>query len=250
LAVLVAFTAVAGAQDTTAAPVKPDSVAKPTPDTVAKPKPDTTPKPVHIASPYQDFNQLQAFQLDVGYFAGNTGDAGVGPQGAPIANLSYGLHLGGAAFGFGTIGYTNSKRTVLDFVPINGSHVIGTISDPLILANLGVLLALTGEKTWHNMVPFAGFTAGVAVSTQPPDVAGYEFGTKFFFGLGAGLRYRLKRPWVLNVSLWDYLWQLHYPQSYFNQGPVNSVLPPNSPNQQFLNNGVFTVGLTYVFKSL
>ncbi len=114
LAVLVAFTAVAGAQDTTAAPVKPDSVAKPTPDTVAKPKPDTTPKPVHIASPYQDFNQLQAFQLNVGYFAGNTGDAGVGPQGAPIANLSYGLHLGGAAFGFGTIGYTNSKRTVLD----------------------------------------------------------------------------------------------------------------------------------------
>ncbi len=64
------------------------------------------------------------------------------------------------------------------------------------------------------------------------------------------MRYRLKRPWVLNVALWDYLWQLHYPQSYFNQGPVNSILPPNSPNQQFLNNGVFTVGLTYVFKSL
>ena len=246
MAVLIAFSPAARAQDSTAVH-KADTTVKAKADTAAKPKADTT-HAVHIASPYEDFSQLHAFQLDVGYFAGNTGDAGVGPQGAPIANLSYGLHIGGAMFAFATLGYTPSKRTVLDPVLPPAQQNKGTVNDPIILANLGMLLAVTGEKSWHGMVPFLGFTLGAAYSAQQPDVGGYEFGTKFFFGLGAGLRYRLKRPWVLNISAWDYLWQLHYPQDYFNQGPINSVLPANAPDKQFTNNGVFTIGLTYVWK--
>jgi hypothetical protein len=171
----------------------------------------------------------------------------VGPQGAPIANFSYGLHIGGAMFAFATAGYTTSKRTVLDPLLPPAQRNLGTTSDPLIVGNLGLLLAVTGEKTWRGMVPFVGFTMGAAYSSEKPDLGGYEFGTKFFFGLGGGLRYRLKRPWVLNISAWDYLWQLHYPNSYFNEG-TTSILPPNAPDKQFTNNGVFTIGLTYVWK--
>jgi hypothetical protein len=252
MAVLIAFSPMARAQDT-ATVRKADTVTAKA-DTTVKAKADTAPAPkvdtshaVHISSPYQDFSQLHAFQLDVGYFAGNTGDAGVGPQGAPIANLSYGLHIGGAAFAFGTLGYTSSKRTVLDPLLPKDQQNLGTVSAPLIFGNLGILLAVTGEKTWRGMVPFLGFTLGAAYSAEKPDAGGYQFGTKFFFGLGGGLRYRLKRPWVLNISAWDYLWQLHYPGTYFRSGP-NTVLPINAPNQQFTNNGVFTIGLTYVFK--
>jgi hypothetical protein len=252
MAVLIAFSLVAGAQDT-AAVHKADTVTAKA-DTAAKAKADTAPKAkvdtshaVHIASPYQDFSQLHAFQLDVGYFAGNTGDAGVGPQGAPVANLSYGMHIGGAMFAFATLGYTPSKRTVLDPLLPKAQQNVGTVNDPLIFGNLGLLLAVTGEKSWHGMVPFVGFTLGAAYSSEKPDAGGYVFGTKFFFGLGAGLRYRLKRPWVLNISAWDYLWQLQYPTTYFTSGP-NSVLPINAPDKQFANNGVFTIGLTYVWK--
>lgn len=252
MAVLTAFSLVAGAQDTAAVhkadtvTAKADTTAKAKVDTAPKAKVDTT-HAVHISSPYQDFSQLHAFQLDVGYFTGGRGDAGVGPQGAPIANLSYGLHIGGAAFAFGTLGYTTSKRMVVDPLLPKAEQDVGTVNAPLILGNLGILLAVTGEKTWHGMVPFLGFTLGVAYSSEKPDAGGYQFGTKFFFGLGGGLRYRLKRPWVLNISAWDYLWQLHYPPTYFTSGP-NSVLPINAPDKQFTNNGVFTIGLTYVFK--
>ncbi len=245
MAVLIAFSPAARAQDT-AVVHKADTAAKAKADSAPKPKADTS-HAVHISSPYQDFNQLHAFQLDVGYFSGNTGDAGVGPQGAPIANLSYGRHIGGAMFAFGTVGYTSSKRTLIDPDLPKDQQNKGLVSDPLVFANLGLLLAVTGEKTWRGMVPFVGFTLGAAYSSEKPDAGGYVFGTKFFFGLGAGLRYRLKRPWVLNISAWDYLWQLQYPTSYFKTGP-NSVLPINAPDKQFTNNGVFTLGLTYVWK--
>ena len=67
---------------------KADTVAKAKADSAPKPKADTS-HAVHPASLERDFNQLHAFQLDVGYFSGNTGDV-VRTAGRADLNPSHG----------------------------------------------------------------------------------------------------------------------------------------------------------------
>jgi hypothetical protein len=236
LAALAAHSSIARAQT---AANKPDSAAK-APDTAAT---------VHVKSPYQDFRQRQVIEFQLGYFGGNTGDAGVGPQGAPVIGLAYGHHLGGPVFIFGQAQYATSKRTVLDPTPglTPEQRDLGTISAPLIMVDVGLMLAITGEKAWHGLVPTAGFAFGMAIGDNTPDVGGYKFGSKFYLGIGAGIRKPIKGPWVLSIDVWDYLWQLQYPTTYFAAG-ANSILPVNGPDKQWTNNGVFTIGLTYVLR--
>lgn len=231
---LAAHSPAARAQDTTAAKK---------PDTTAVPKPDTAPAPIHIKSAYQDFRQRKVLEFQVGYFAGNTGDAGVGPQGGPMIGLAYGQHLTGPVFAVGQIQYAFSDRTVLDPTLPAAQRNVGTISDPLIMVDVGILMSITGEKAWRGMVPTVGFALGMALGGTTPDVGGYSFGSQFYLGIGAGLRKPIKGPWVLSVNLWDYLWQLKYPPSYF---AVGGILPTNAPDKQWVNNGVFTIGIAYI----
>jgi hypothetical protein len=244
VAAIAALSPAIRAQDT-AAVKKADTAVVKKPDTTVVAKADTTPPAPHIKSAYQDFRQRRVIELQFGYFAGNTGDAGVGPQGSPMIGLAYGQHLTGPVFAFGQVQYAFSKRTVLDPVLPPASRNLGTMSDPLIMVNAGILLSITGEKAWRGMVPTVGFSLGMALGGTTPDVGGYSFGSQFYLGIGAGLRKPIKGPWVVSVNLWDYLWQLHYPPSYFTGGS-GSVLPVNAPDKQWANNGIFTIGLTYI----
>jgi len=198
----------------------------------------------HINSPYVSFDQRQGFDLLVGYFAGNTGGAGVGPQGAPDIGLMYHRHLGGPVFAAARFQYAPSQRTVLDPDLPASQRNVGTVSSPLYMFDLSVDVSITGEKTWHGMIPTAGFALGAAYDPQKPDVGGYAFGTQFMLGLGLGLAIPLKKHWVARVDFWDFLWQLKYPTSYFTTGS-GGIFDVNAPDKEWTNNAVFTVGLTY-----
>ena len=201
---------------------------------------------VHIASPYTSFEELHGLTFFAGYFAGNRGDAGVGPQGAPAIGVSWYRHLGGPVRAAARFTFAPSKRTVMD--PQAGltpeQRDLGTVSSPLYMLDLGINLDITGEKTWHHMVPTVGFAFGAAYDPQSPDIGGYQFGTQFYLGIGAGLQYQIKERWVLRTDIWDYLWQLHYPPSYFKT--TGGIFPANAPDKQWTNNAVITVGIIYI----
>ena len=197
-----------------------------------------------IPSPYVDFEQRHGFTFLVGYFAGNTGDAGVGPQGSLDLGLMYHRHVSGPVFAAARFQYAPSQRDVIDPTLPKAQQNTGPVSSPLYMFDLSLDLAVTGEKVWHGMIPTVGFALGAAYDPQKPDPGGYSFGTQFYLGLGAGVAYHIKGHWVGRVDFWDFLWQLHYPPSYFTSGP-NSVLPVNNPDKQWTNNAVFTVGFTY-----
>jgi hypothetical protein len=198
----------------------------------------------HIPSPYVSFEQRHGFTFLAGYFAGNTGDAGVGPQGSLDVGIMYHRHLSGPVFAAARFQYAPSQRTVLDPALPKDQQNTGTVSSPLYMFDLALHLAVTGEKTWHGMIPTVGFALGAAYNPQKPDIGGYAFGTQFLFGFGGGVAYHIKGHWVGRADVWDFLWQLHYPTTYFTTGP-NSVLPVNAPDKQWTNNAILTVGLTY-----
>ena len=196
---------------------------------------------VHIASPYVNFEQRHGVTLFAGYFAGNEGSANVGPQGSFTVGADYWLHVGGPAFVAGELLYAPSKRTIMDPFTLQN---LGTVSSPLYMLDVALHVSVTGEKTWHGMLPLVGLGLGVAYDPEKPDVGGYAFGTKFFIGAGAGIVTRISGPWLLRVSAWAYLWQLHYPTTYFPPGN-GGIFPPNAADKEWVGNGVFTLGLTY-----
>jgi len=212
---------------------------------------DTTPAvdttPPHIKSAYMDYSEKQSLTLFGGYFGGNRGSAGVGPQGSAIVGLQYLIHLGGPANGIARFSYAPSQRNIVNPDSAKAAQVTGPYSSPLYMLDLGITADVTGEKLWHGMTPYAGFAFGMAYGGKTPDVGGYYFGTQFYIGLGGGLKYRIKGPWVVTGNAWFYFWQLHYPTSYFRGGPAG-VLPQNAPDKDWTTNGVYTIGLSYLIK--
>jgi opacity protein-like surface antigen len=202
---------------------------------------------VHIASPYSDLHEDEAIFLTAGYFGGNRGQAGVGPQGSGIVGLGFLYHLGGPAGLIARLQYANSTRDIVDTLLPPATRYSGPSSAPLVLFDVDFLFDVTGEKTWHRLVPTAGFGLGLAFGDNNLDAGGYKFGTKFYFALGGGVKYALKEPWVVRADAWLYFWQLSYPTSYFTAG-ATPVLPPTAPDKDWTTNGVLSLGISYSLK--
>ena len=210
---------------------------------MAAPAQDTA--TIHIESPYVNFNQKHGIELFTGYFAGNTGDAHVGPQGSWQIGADYFLHIGGPAFAQARLTFAPSQRTSLDPAFPQTNFNPKTVSSPLYMFDVGIYGSVTGEKTWHKILPMLGFAIGVAYDPEKPDVGGYAFGTKMYLGLGGGIAWRIKPRWVGRVDLWDYLWQLKYPSTYIISGN-NGILPTSHSAHEWTNNGVFSIGVSYI----
>lgn len=199
-------------------------------------------------SPYQDFTYHQDLTVWAGYFGGNVGEANIGPKSSPIFGVRYGLHVGGPAEFSVRVGRAFSKRNVIDPTKIGAARDLGTESDPLWIADVGINLALTGQKSFHRIVPIFGFGVGVASSGAAKDVGGYSFGTGFAIHGGGGLKFVSHGPWGARVDVTDYFWQLSYPGAYF-LAPTGgtAVLSSSQVQNEWRQNPVVTFGVSYIF---
>ncbi|HTG53794.1 MAG TPA: hypothetical protein VL980_03050, partial [Gemmatimonadaceae bacterium] len=103
---------------------------------MAAPAQDTA--TIHIESPYVNFNQKHGIELFTGYFAGNTGDAHVGPQGSWQIGADYFLHIGGPAFAQARLTFAPSQRTSLDPAFPQTNFNPKTVSSPLYMFDVGI----------------------------------------------------------------------------------------------------------------
>jgi hypothetical protein len=200
-------------------------------------------------SPYQDFTYKQDFSVFGGYFTGNKGAAGVGPQSAPVIGVRYGLHVGGPAELSVRIMRASSDRDVIDPTKIGAARDLGTMSDPIWIGDVGINLALTGQKSFHHIVPLFGFGVGASKSGSAQDIGTYSFGTGFAIHFGGGLKFVTHGPFAARLDVSDYFWQLSYPGTYF-LAPTGgtSVLPQGQAQNEWKQNGVITLGISYIFK--
>jgi hypothetical protein len=199
-------------------------------------------------SPYQDFDFHQDLSIWAGYFGGNKGEAGIGPQSSAITGIRYGLHIGGPAEADFRVGRAFSERLVLDPIKTGAARTVGTMSDPIWIADAGIDLALTGKKSFHHVVPEVGFGGGVATSRSGKDVGGYSFGTGFAIRGGVGLKFVTHGPWGARIDATDYYWQLSYPGGYF-LAPTGgaAILSSSQVQNEWTSNPVISFGITYIF---
>jgi hypothetical protein len=206
-------------------------------------------------SPYHDVPWRQGLTFVAGWYNAAIDPAGVAPRSAPMYGLRYDLQLAGPAQLTIRSAATTSKRHLLDPRQPKATRLLGEVDAPLLFTDIGLTLNLTGQRSWHGLVPLVQFGAGVASDLKPAaDVGNYKFGgssgTTFALSLGTGIRYvpggRFNR-WEVRGDVTDYLFALKYPGSYISTATTPSVLKPDASASSWRHNAGLTLGLTYRF---
>ena len=206
-------------------------------------------------SPYHDVPWRQGVTFVAGWYNAAIDPAGVAPRSAPMYGLRYDLQLAGPAQLTIRSAATASKRHLLDPRQPKATRVLGEVDAPLLFTDIGLTLNLTGQRSWHGLVPLVQFGAGVASDLKPAsDVGNYKFGgtsgTTFALSLGTGVRYvpggRFNR-WEVRGDVTDYLFALKYPGSYISTTTTPSVLKTDASASSWRHNAGLTLGLTYRF---
>ncbi|MEX2109126.1 MAG: hypothetical protein WD802_00785 [Gemmatimonadaceae bacterium] len=201
-------------------------------------------------SPFVDLEAGQELTFFGGYFNAGEDALVVAPRSGPMFGLRYEKALGGPAALLVRFTRVNSERSAVDPTATGSGVQLGVRKVSVNMVDANVVINLTGQKSWHSLVPVINLGAGLATCggcKVEPDP--YRFGTPFAFSFGGGLRYVPGGRFQLRVDLNDYLYQLKYPGEYF-VAPATGT-PPVAPSDQaksfWKNNLGVSLGASYLF---
>jgi hypothetical protein len=146
-------------------------------------------------------------------------------------------------------GHVNSERFAVDPTKSGAAQQLGKKSVALNLYDFDLSLNLTGQKSFHHIVPVVNFGAGIASCSCKVDPDPYSFGTPFAFSFGGGLRYVPGGRFQLRADWNDYLYQLKYPTAYYINptGGGTAVASLRQPRSFWKNNPAITLGASFLF---
>jgi hypothetical protein len=173
----------------------------------------------------------------------------VGPSDGLTGGLRYEVQFGAVGASLG-VAYARTSRFVQDYTKDSTSRKTGPFRDPVVLADAGLQLVLTGRKTWRHFAPFIGGALGVVIGSQlAQDTSGYRFGTKITLAPNAGVRWYPARRLSVRGDFRLVLWKLRYPLAYKvpNKFDGSSVLAATAPLDQWTAHPWATIGVGWTF---
>ncbi len=203
-------------------------------------------------SPYRDITNHQAFTIFVGRFTGTPGPAGVGAQSATAFGARLQIRLSNPIDLWATFGEAASRRLVID-AATDTAKSLGVQRMNFLLADLGLAINLTGDKTWHALAPYVGVGLGIVrpshVTTDP---GGFQLGTAFTLMPTIGTRWFVARPFALHFEVRDVLYRIAFPLQYYNSywiaaSGAQPILSTSVPDRQWTHNFVLWVGASYTY---
>jgi hypothetical protein len=198
-------------------------------------------------SPYRDIENSQELTFFGGRYTAGLDPIGVAPRGGPMYGLRYELHIGGPALLTARWAHVNSERFPIDPTKSGAARDLGRKSVGLNLLDLGLALNLTGQKSFHHIVPVINLGAGVASCSCTVSPDPYTFGTPFAFSFGGGLRYVPGGRFQLRADWGDYLYQLKYPTAYYITPATGTAAASTEARSFWKNNRAFTLGASLLF---
>ncbi len=200
------------------------------------------------ASPYRDLEYHQELTVFGGYFNAARDPAGTAPKAAPIAGIRYEANVGGPAQLVVRFAEARSDRNVIDPTQPEESRSLGTRTWPVYLVDFGMSLNLTGQRSFHGLVPVTYVGVGVAtdagkkVAEDP-----FRLGTTFAFSLAGGLRFVPGGRFQMRLDAGTYMYQIKYPAAYYILASDNTAaLGPSQAKSFWKRNGVYTFGVSYL----
>lgn len=204
---------------------------------------------VPAQSPYLDLDYHQDVSAIVGWYHAKRDPLGIAPQSGMLNGIMYEWRAGGPAYLTGEISRIDSKRLVINPKNPPATRTVGTRSDPLYDVDLSLAVALTGFRTWHHLQPLAKAGLGMISDFKGADVGGYDFGTRFAFSWGGGVRWIPAGRWAVRADVNNRLYTIGYPESYYQPpaGGGASVLTPAQSRSLWTNNTALTIGISYQY---
>jgi hypothetical protein len=197
-------------------------------------------------SPFKDLEYHQEFTAFGGYFAAADDPAGVAPRAAPMAGIRYEIGIGGPMQLVARFAEAFTDRNVIDPGKPAASRFLGSRSWPVYLFDAGFSLNLTGQRSWHSVVPIVYLGAGLASDAgKKEDPDPYRLGTTFAFTYGTGLRFVPGGRVQLRADVGSYMYQIKYPTAYYIKASDNTqVLPDQQAKSFWKRNAAYTLGLS------
>jgi hypothetical protein len=202
-------------------------------------------------SPFVDVEQRHELTLVGGYFSAKKDPAKVAPRSAPMAGLMYTWRASGPMNIGLSVLTVSSKRLVLDPSQPIASREVGVKSEPLYAADAFFSVALTGERSWHSLMPMVGAGLGMVTNAKNADVGGFKFGTRFAFPWSAGVRWIPGNGrFALRADIKDWMYTIKYPQAYYTPAVSTEapILAAGTSPSRWTNNFAMTVGASINFK--
>lgn len=198
-------------------------------------------------SPYRDLTGRHEFTVFAGYYNASEDDAGVAPQSGPMVGGRYELRIGGPARFFARLGAVSTERRVLSPNAAPANRDLGPTSLALVMADIGLSMNLTGQKSWYGLVPVVAAGLGVATDFEAADVGGYKIGTPFAISFGGGIRWTPGGRFQLRVDATDHFFPIRYPATYYTSATNNPpILAPGVADNQWKHNLALTLGASYL----
>jgi hypothetical protein len=207
-------------------------------------------------SPFRDLRQTQEVSFYAGWFNAKKDPARVAPQSGPMVGAHYQWRASGPANVTFDLARVESERRVLDpevseTCPAGSRECkyLGTWRWPLYMADIGLGLALTGSRSFYQLVPEVRGGAGIVSDFHTtPDVGEFAFGTRFAFKWGAGIRWVPGGRFQLRADLVNHLYSVRYPETYYQSAEDGTSIFTGEQNRSaWLNNPSFTLGFSYLF---
>jgi len=201
-------------------------------------------------SPYHDIRRGSGPRLVLGYLSGDRGTVPVSITDGVTFGVRYEAWMGKSMSFTAGLAYGQTSRLIVDPFKDDSVRKSGPIDDDVILADLGLQLSLTGAKTFHGFAPFVTTSLGLAFGSRlPGDTSGYQFGTKFTFTPGAGLRWYPGRRVSVQADARLVFWKLRYPINY--KTPLSNdgtrVLPLLAPETDWTIHPWVSLGVGWTF---
>ncbi len=212
-----------------------------------------------ISSPYQFIEREQDLGLYVGYVKTDRGRVNLGPKSAPFYGIQWAMTLNGpmqlSAYGV----YLASAIDVIDPAAEGGPAVIGEADLDLFLLGGRLQMNLTGQRTWHNLVPyvFGGIGIILDMTSSPSCLINrqlpvcdlridqrFEFGNKFMGQVGLGAIWIMSERIGTRITVADWIWRYGPPVGWLDPDLDLVVVPSDG---KWTNNIQVSVRLSFWF---
>ena len=199
-------------------------------------------------SPFKDLEYHQELTFFGGYFGAAKDPAGAAPKAASMEGIRYEVTVGGPAQFYTRLARINSLRNVIDPTAPAATRNLGSQTWPVYIVDAGLSLNLTGQRTFHGIVPVVHTGVGlVSDLDKVDDKDPFNLGTTFAFSFGGGLRMVPGGRFQIRADAGTYLYQIKYPTQYFVTATDNtSVLPAGHAKSFWKRNGAYTIGVSYL----
>jgi hypothetical protein len=198
------------------------------------------------ASPFTDLHDGQRLGIVGGYLVTGRDPVGVNPASGALLGLRYDWYAGGPAYLTGRFFTVRSDREILDYTRKQAFRNVGTQTCNIWGADVGLGIALTGDRSWHKLQPLVNLGVGMAGGAgDKQDVSHFSFSPTFAFSYGLGLRWVTGRNSEFRADVSWYYWQMKYPDLYRSTQGDSVAIRPSGSMSPYVRNRALTLSYTF-----